>query len=110
MRTMLSSIVAAVVVISPALGQKVITFGGQETCDLWLTNPEAYKEGYSWILGFWTGLNVQASLRDDVATVGQTLDAKGVIGEVAALCARKKSMRVDVATTAAWARVKSQQR
>lgn len=90
-----------------AFAQRVTTFGGSETCSIWFSTKDSYTAGYTWILGFWTGLNVHSSLENERATIGSTMTASDIIDEITKMCNVDKSIRVDIATFALWSRTKA---
>lgn len=95
-------VIAAVAAAHLAAGQakaqadeQVLAYGSGATksCALWLSTPAHEREGFAWIVGFWSGLNfayanANADLRADV---GRSTDGWGIVGEVKQLCMKNPS-------------------
>jgi len=93
-----------------ATAQPVVDFGGEVPCQDWLSNQAAAKERSAWILGFWSGLNAGAAMRQDDASAGKTLSITEALGRVMQVCQEKPSLRLSFAAATAWARAKLQRR
>jgi hypothetical protein len=60
------------------------TFGiGTASCACWQSTEQNINQGDIWILGFWSGLNMDSPAHGDV---GSTTDVYGIIGEVKKWC------------------------
>lgn len=55
----------------------------------------------AWILGFWTGLNVNSNVQ-----VGGTTDSRGVIGEIELDCRKTPSLDLLQSTFNTWSRLR----
>lgn len=60
--------------------------GQSESCAAWLSSPQKDQEGFTWIMGFWSGLNAAAVPTGQRADVGRSTDGWGIVGEVRKLC------------------------
>ena len=89
----------------PAMAQgegRFNAFGiGTASCATWSHEPliDAAVEG--WILGYWTGLNVGGRTN----RVGQSTDAKGIVGEVQRECSQRPSIPLWQAAYNVYARL-----
>lgn len=81
MRILMAAILLAPL---PAYGQQaVLGVGiGIRSCATWLQSSDSELEGGAWILGFWTGSNMEANR----GAVGATTDSLGIIAAVKARC------------------------
>ena len=72
---------------SPPPGS-VSTFGVgySESCAAWLSSPTKEAEGFTWIVGFWTGRNAGHADRGGPSTVGHSTDGWGFVGEIKKVC------------------------
>ncbi len=70
---------------------------GLSSCATWLDEPGTRHSGDNWVLGFWTGMNVQANLK-----VGETTDARGILGEVEVRCRQRPSGALATAAKQTW--------
>lgn len=85
--------------------QSSYAWGGQQSCATWLSNEGQRAAGNWWILGFWSGLNVQSN-----GFVGHTTDTNGLIGEVKLYCEASPSTNLITAVTKVYLRFKAQGR
>jgi|SRR5665213_498392 len=60
---------------------------GSNSCAYWLSNPVFDRDGRNWVLGYWSGLNVNAAH----PAVGVHSDAEGIWGEVKKICVAEPS-------------------
>lgn len=88
-------IVMLMMVSWPALAQNPMStesaylYGiGRSSCANWLSQPEHESEGETWILGYWSGLNV---LNAPSHLVGGHSDGPAIIGEVKKICLSEPS-------------------
>ncbi len=99
---------------SAADAEDVVAFGDRTPCINWLTmpsgNPEQYRQISSWILGFWSGLNVAAAMRHEPADIGRTLLNEDALRVVWAVCNDNRSITVGPAVTLAWSQTRARQR
>jgi len=83
----LGALVLAVPFLAPApqndSGRAIWTIGGTQSCAAWLATPAAETEGRWWIVGFWSGRNMQ---NGGNGRVGSSTDSEGIIGEIKRLC------------------------
>ena len=91
-----TAVIAMSVMVSwPALAQNPMStesaymYGiGRSSCGNWLSQPEHESEGETWILGYWSGLNV---LNARSHLVGGHSDGQAIIGEVKKICLSEPS-------------------
>ena len=100
MRIVLACLVVAGVARETAHAQPTIEiFGiGMASCAAWASDPKETTEGVGWILGFWSGLNIQNT---EHPKVGSSTDGAGIVGEVRRQCEREPS--VNLITAVKWA-------
>ena len=60
-------------------------------------SPAQQFDTESWIMGFWSGLNIAR-----LSMNGANTDAEGIIGEVRLVCAQHPSKALGLATIEAW--------
>src|SRR5262245_6128010 len=70
-------------------GRPVWTIGGTQSCASWLATPASETEGRWWIVGFWSGRNMQNA---DHSRVGSSTDSEGIIGEIRRVCQAEPSL------------------
>jgi hypothetical protein len=76
----------------------MIVFGiGRESCASWQSSASNQRDGASWILGFWTGIN-QNGLDKKSRMVGSKTDGLGILAEVKKTCETRPSMTLKDAT------------
>ncbi len=73
-------------------------------CQTWLGVPGAQKEGSAWVLGFWSGMNVEAALARNSANVGHSMQWNDVISEVEKICRQDPAKMMSVAVAIARAK------
>jgi hypothetical protein len=56
---------------------------GNNSCAAWLANAATEQAGNNWIVGFWSGLNLNSQTRHDV---GKTTDGFGIVALVKKKC------------------------
>lgn len=65
-----------------ALGQ------GRLSCANWLSRPEYERDGQSWILGYWSAINLANPANH---AVGSRSDGDGIVAEVKRICLAEPS-------------------
>ena len=70
-------------------GRAIWTVGGTQSCAAWLANASSETEGRWWIVGFWSGRNMQNGSN---GRVGATTDSEGIIGEIRRVCQAEPSL------------------
>ncbi|WP_341022311.1 hypothetical protein [Brevundimonas diminuta] len=97
--------------MAAALPQGAMVLGGMDSCATWLSSPANKSAGHHWILGFWSGKNMEAALAGgDVGRVGKTTDGAGIVAEVELYCRTQPSRTVLVATHDTYERFKAEGR
>jgi len=83
-----------------AAAQQVYMFGvgATESCATWLSSPESEFQGFTWLLGYWSGMNVASGVSGHQGMVGSTTDSQGTLAEVKKVCARQPSLLLVNAT------------
>jgi hypothetical protein len=85
--------------------QGALVLGGEMSCARWQSSSAYVQAGRFWILGYWSGKNMQAALANDTAGgVGRTTDADGVVAEVKLACEASPSKSLVMATTETYER------
>jgi len=80
--------------------RQVQMFGiGLDSCAHWLQTPSLRREGETWALGYWSGLNVNTTTSP---TVGRHTDPDGVIGEIRKVCEGAPSLPLALAINQAY--------
>ena len=86
--------------------EPMMAFGvGNSSCAEWLSKPEHYSTGFTWIMGFWTGRNMQAP-----AAVGRTTDGHGVVAEVENLCRQEPTLILAFAAKRTYEKLEAEHR
>ena len=70
-------------------GRSIWTIGGTQSCAAWLATAESEAEGRWWLVGFWSGRNMQNGTN---GRVGASTDSEGVIGEIRRVCQAEPSL------------------
>ena len=70
-------------------GRSIWTIGGTQSCAAWLSTPTSETEGRWWIVGFWSGRNMQNASN---GRVGSSTDSEGIIGEIKRVCEMEPSL------------------
>lgn len=94
------------VIVAVAL-QQAFVFGGTISCAAWLESPSTEVQGSQWLLGFWSGKNMEA---EGGGQVGRSTDAAGVVGEVRLVCQASPSKSLISATLETYNRFKAEGR
>jgi len=83
-----TSLAAALVEKNPHNNEDVDMFGAgsSESCAAWLSSPSKESEGFTWIVGFWSGLNFSAVLTNGNTAVGHSTDGWGVVALIKRRC------------------------
>ena len=81
----------------------LITGLGGSSCATWLNDPNHEDLATSWVLGYWTAVNVMAPVNHHV---GQNSDADGIMAEVRLVCRANPSMRIQEATGIAYGKMR----
>jgi hypothetical protein len=82
---------------------EVTTAGfGRSSCASWKEDEAA---GTNWLLGYWTGRNIEG-----LRKVGTSTDGNGIIEEVRLICNAQPSLRLMDATTQVYQRFMSEGR
>lgn len=71
---------------TPQQSDGALVFGGEMSCATWQASPVNVEAGRWWILGFWSGKNMEIARRSGSSRVGASTDLEGVIGEVRLKC------------------------
>lgn len=67
----------------------VTIFGmGNSSCAHWLSNKTLERDGQSWLLGYWSAINIENTVRH---TVGTNTDGDVILAEVKKICANEPS-------------------
>jgi len=86
-------LLAAIPFLAPApqndSGRAIFTIGGTQSCAAWLATPASETEGQWWIVGFWSGRNMQNGSN---GRVGSSTDSEGIIGEIRRVCQVEPSL------------------
>jgi hypothetical protein len=77
---------------------------GDWSCATWLATPESEAIGNLWITGYWSGRNVAEVDTAKPEDVGQSTDARGVVGEVKKLCQANPSAKLLIAADEVYLR------
>jgi len=77
-------------------------FGAQSSCASWKRDD---SQGSIWILGYWSGRNVEAQ-----KAVGSTTDADGILDEVRLICKGQPSLPLLDAVAKVYHRFMDEQR
>jgi len=94
MKRLLPALMAMGLSVFPATAQTqkpymVQTYGaGLESCATWLSNPGEEASGSNWVLGYWSGRNIDNAQNH---LVGSHTDGQGVLGEVKVICTAEPS-------------------
>jgi hypothetical protein len=84
---------------------ETLSFGiGGASCAHWKEDNRTDYEGKTWVLGCWSGLNAASNTN----TVGIDTDTAAINAEVALICARSPSMKLQDATIAHYMRVRAE--
>jgi hypothetical protein len=84
---------------------QTLSFGiGSASCATWKLNATRDFEGKTWILGFWSGLNAAA---DKANFVGIDTDPPAILAEIALICAKSPSMKLQDAARTHYFRVRA---
>lgn len=80
----------------PALAEEptvwVVGIGGA-SCAIWLSDPGYEHQGESWLLGYWSGINMANG-----SMVGHSTDGLGIIERVKDMCREDPALRLADAT------------
>jgi len=77
-----------------------VSFGiGIHSCANWTDDPAKQQEGQAWILGYWSGLNIQ---NRGIRNVGHATDGRGVLGEVRRVCLLEPSNELENVIVDVW--------
>jgi hypothetical protein len=68
---------------------------GSIDCGTWLSTASYKTKGESWLLGYWSGINVTSRTN---RMVGHTTDARGILGAVEKVCADDPTRKLSDAT------------
>lgn len=105
---MIALALAAALLTAP---QGALVFSGHQSCATWLSSPSSENAGSHWVLGFWSGKNMEAALSNPAAgRVGSSTDNAGVVGEVKLTCQSRPSLSLVAATLETYERFKSEGR
>ncbi|MDP3406593.1 MAG: hypothetical protein Q8S03_18030 [Brevundimonas sp.] len=100
-----------IALIFAATLQSGLVFGGLTSCASWLETPSNEAQGYQWIIGFWSGRNIEASFAGrEFAQVGHSTDSAGIVGEVRLVCQASPSKSLAGATIETFNRFKAENR
>lgn len=100
-------IALAMMVALTAQSGGALVYGGEISCARWQSTTSYQQAGRSWILGFWSGKNMEAA---DNSQVGRTTDADGIVGEVKLVCDAAPSKMLVTATLETYQRFKRENR
>lgn len=95
------------IAVAAVLGQAAMIWGGDMSCARWQSSHDYREAGRFWILGFWSGLNMDV---ESTGRVGVTTDADGLVAEVRLECAARPSMAIATATTQVYRRFQAEGR
>lgn len=111
---MVVSLVLSVAIGPAAQAQSVVLFGDRTPCRDWLNtpsgNPQQGQQIASWVLGFWSGLNMAAAGKISGPQPGYTMQNADVRKEVWAACTVAQQLPIGGATLLAYSRVAEQHR
>ena len=88
-------------------GRPIWVIGGTQSCASWLSTPANEEEGRWWLVGFWSGRNMQ---NGDNGRVGSSTDSEGIIGEVKRICAGEPSLQLITAAGRVYVEMERDQR
>jgi hypothetical protein len=84
-------------ITAPVLAQHYLATGeGVASCATWLSSPNKKVMGNVWIMGYFTGRNVERTSDRDV---GKSTDADGSVGEVELICKATPSAKLGEAAS-----------
>jgi hypothetical protein len=114
MRTLVRGLgVAAVLVAgdaSIAAADPVISYGGETPCSVWLAGTNARPVQLAWILGYWSGLNVEGSLKKEAYDIGHTLTGQQIGNLVLENCRQRPGDFIALAVLSAYTQARNSQR
>jgi hypothetical protein len=79
--------------------------GGSYSCATWLSSPENERDGTNWLLGFWSGKNIEKK-RD--GTIGSNTDTAGIVAEVKLNCQTEPSQSLLNAVNGVYTKMESE--
>ena len=102
------AVLATASMLSLTAHSETLSFGiGSASCATWKLNATRDYEGKTWILGFWSGLNAAA---DKANFVGIDTDAPAILAEIALICAKSPSRKLQDAANAYYFQVRAKER
>lgn len=97
--------------VAITLIQGGMVFGGLDSCATWLSTSANENAGRHWILGFWSGKNMEAALAGGrMGRVGESTDGAGIVGEVKLACQAAPSKTLIAVTLETYERFKAENR
>jgi hypothetical protein len=84
-----------------------LTLDGKQpiSCASAFIEPFSNSRPSAWVLGFWTGLNVNGG-----ATVGAKTDTAGMLAEIQLDCSKHPSMDLQSSVLQTWSRLRAEGR
>ena len=104
----MSRILFVLVLLLPAPGwaEGAWAFGGDQSCATWQSDDSNRAAGDWWILGYWTGRNIEGKN----GNVGATTDSRGIVAEVQVYCAQAPSASIAEAATHTYTKIRALRR
>ena len=109
MRPLALGVTLAGLICSPALGKEFWfpASAGGTSCATWLSHKDQEIAGGQWVLGLWTGLNVNNPRN---GMVGRSTDGAGIVAEVKLACQQAPSETLIATTLKTYHRLETEGR